>query len=304
MCRDGVLCQVCHRVAMLHASVSLIQVLKSCGPFFAASLSFVWNRERLPTIAYMALVPIVGGVLISARSQMNNKRSAGDGDALGLASALVSCGFLALGSVGSKRLMSSSGGTIDSTAVWLMMNTWSCLFIAPLVGYEVMSIWRFMSTANFGWARVVLLLMVDALCVSMSFRISMFILENISPTTHSVLTLCKRIVVIVTASLYFGSHMPLQAALGIAISTAGTLWHAQALSPKQGTESRAARDKSPSLHGRALSFEMTSFTKYFGKTPEENDTLECFDEEEATPTSSLRAASLAHNRSANFNLGE
>ena len=62
--------------------MSLIQVLKSCGPFFAASLSFVWNRERLPTIAYMALVPIVGGVLISARSQMNNKHSAGDGDAL------------------------------------------------------------------------------------------------------------------------------------------------------------------------------------------------------------------------------
>ena len=116
--------------------------------------------------------------------------------------------------------------------------------------------------------------------------------------------LCKRIVVIVTASLYFGSHMPLQAALGIAISTAGTLWYAQALSPKQGTESKAVRDKSPSLHGRALSFEMTSFTKYFEKSPEENDTLEYFDEEEATPTSSLRAASLAHNRSAKFNLGD
>merc|ERR1711998_163083 len=73
-----------------------------------------------------------------------------------------------------------------------------------------------------------------------SFRISMVILSEISATTHAVLTLCKRIVVMLTASFYFGSHLGAAAVTGILLSGLGTLGYAHALSTALPAESSRA----------------------------------------------------------------
>lgn len=229
--------QVLHRIAMLHVSIPLIQVLKSCGPFFSAFLGFIWTKERLPSFAYISLVPLVGGVLLSAQGQLHARvHTAGTSSLLGLMCSLASCLCLAISGVGSKRLMNTQAN-VDSSTVWLCMNFWSSVLISPLLLHECPRILEFVQHAQPASLWYVLALLVgDALLVSVSFRLSMTILEQLSPTTHSVLTLCKRIVVIVGASLYFGTHLPLQTNVGIGISALGTICYAQALSKQDKLE--------------------------------------------------------------------
>mmetsp|Transcript_14919 Transcript_14919/g.32526 ORF Transcript_14919/g.32526 Transcript_14919/m.32526 type:complete len:324 (-) Transcript_14919:113-1084(-) len=213
-------------LAMGVGAVSFAQIVKACEPVFAAVIGIIMPPMDIkPLLAYVMLIPIVGGVGIACIKE-------GKGvDINYTAFAWASMANLAAaikgkkgGSV-TKALKGNKEKNMDSANVYAVMNILSFLFTVPMVVIAEMS------TLQEEWDKAVEAHGAQALIMNIVLSGFFFYIYNefafaftasVGAVTSSVLNTAKRVIIIVVSSIIFVEPMERNTVIGSAIAIGGT----------------------------------------------------------------------------------
>ncbi|KNC97094.1 uncharacterized protein SPPG_09475 [Spizellomyces punctatus DAOM BR117] len=211
-------------ISLGKASVAFTYMVKAAEPIFAAVLCRLVLNDRWPFHIYLSLLPIFFGVSLTAGAEMNFSL-------IGLFSALAS------------NLASSSRNVFfKSTLKELSVNWISAYFevcrgaftlLAPLYGLGVVA---------GKWSKNVEVKTLDStitndastylvLGASLHFAYNLFsfaVLDKLSPVTHAVTNVMKRVMTIISSLLYFGTPFNLAQFFGFILANTGVGWYSYA----------------------------------------------------------------------------
>jgi solute carrier family 35 protein E1 len=207
-------------------AVSFAQIVKACEPVFAAAVGvLVPPMDLKPILAYLMLIPIVGGVGLACIKE-------GKGIDINfqafLYASLANAAAALKGKLGSsvtKSLETNPVKNMDAANVYGVMNIISFIFTIPFVVFTELS------TLSKAWE--------EAAAVHGSFEIAKYIIisglffyfynecafaftAHVGSVTSSVLNTAKRVIIIVVSAFVFQEAMERNTVIGSAIAIGGT----------------------------------------------------------------------------------
>lgn len=208
------LCQalgfVSTNVSFGRVAVSFTQTVKASAPLFSLAISVLAMGERYSALTYLSLLPIVGGVALTAATELGF-------DSLGLAAALVSNLCFTSRSVLSKGAMRR----MDGVNLYFYL---SCAALAAVLPFWLATDARaFLADPSLLDARLLAQLLAAGLFHYLYNQVSFLVLARVEPLTHAVCNVLRRVAVIAGTVVYFGRAMPAANVAGIAIVFAGVL---------------------------------------------------------------------------------
>ncbi|KAG7381298.1 hypothetical protein PHYPSEUDO_006225 [Phytophthora pseudosyringae] len=191
--------------------VSITQTCKASQPLFNVVLAYVAYRSRFSAPTYSSLVPIVFGVVMASVSEMGMNDLAVSGVTFAVASALLGV----MQSMYAKFLLRRR----------IVVDTVNLHFYSAFVSFAINAPFVLMAArahqdnfvASFPFAKVLMCSMmhfVGSFCSS-------WVLGEVSELTFSIMSTMKRVVVILSAVLYFGNPVTFQSILGMALAIGG-----------------------------------------------------------------------------------
>lgn len=203
-------------------AISLTHTIKTLEPAFNVLLSKAILGTATPPAVVATLLPIMGGVALASASDLSFNWT-------GFIGAMVSNLTFGFRAVWSKKAMGSIKN-LDSTAIYAWTTLISVLICVPAAlifegpalkaGVEK----ALAANPNFWWA-----LGGVGLLYHLYNQFAFNTLSRVSPVSHGVCNVVKRIVIIGTSVVFFGTTMSLNAKIGTAVAILGTYLYTEAV---------------------------------------------------------------------------
>lgn len=203
--------------SLRYLPISFNQMVGATTPFFTALLAFLITGTVETAKVYLALVPVVVGVMISTGGEPQFHL-------LGLIVCLLSTAARALKSVMQGLLMSNPEEKLDSVNLLRFMAPAAFLMLIPLtlIFEDVERISAFFSPAqNPKYLSFSLLLLLNSLCAFFVNLLNFLVTKKTNALTLQVLGNAKGVVATAVSVLIFRNPLTIQSVLGYAITLFG-----------------------------------------------------------------------------------
>lgn len=213
-------------LAMGMGAVSFAQIVKACEPVFAAVIGILLPPVDIkPTLAYIMLLPIVGGVgLACVKEGKGVDINVGAFAYASIANAAASLKGKLGGSV-TKALKGDKSKNMDSANVYAVMNIISFLFTVPMVvvaeGPTLAATWN-AAAAEHGAQAIITNIGLSGFFFYIYNEFAFSFTSQVGAVTSSVLNTAKRVIIIVVSCIIFAEPMERNTVIGSAIAILGT----------------------------------------------------------------------------------
>lgn len=191
--------------------IAIAHTCKASQPFFNVMMAYAVYRSKFTCAIYLSLVPIVVGVVLASVSEMGMNDLALGGVLFAVCSALLGV----MQSMYAKYLL-RSGIMKDSINLHFFSAFLSFAINTPIVVYSSVHNDRLLS----GTFPYVTVLVCSAMHFVGSFCSSM-VLGEVTELTYSIMCTMKRVVIILSAVLYFGNPVTFQSVSGMVLAVVG-----------------------------------------------------------------------------------
>lgn len=225
----GLFASLAHCGSVLAAAVGAVsfqQIVKACEPAFAAVVGvLIPPADIKPTLAYLMLIPIVGGVGLACVKE--GKGVDINVEAFLYASMANASAALKgkLGSSVTKALKADKNKNMDAANVYAVMNIISFLCTVPMVVITEMPTlqkeWDH-AVEEHGLQPLLTNIILSGFCFYIYNEFAFAFTANVGAVTSSVLNTAKRVIIIVVSSIVFAEPMERNTVLGSAIAIGGT----------------------------------------------------------------------------------
>jgi Tpt phosphate/phosphoenolpyruvate translocator len=204
-------------------AISLTHTVKTLEPAFNVILSKVVLGEATALPVMASLLPIMVGVAMASAAELSFNW-------YGFISAMISNLTFGFRAVWSKRAMNNMKN-LGSTGIYAWTTLISCFICFPGVLICEPGVWNAISDqiaqkglATFGGS----LLSVGVL-YHLYNQFAFNTLARVTPVSHGVCNVVKRICIIATSVLFFGNVLTTQTKIGTAVALAGTYLYTEAV---------------------------------------------------------------------------
>lgn len=207
-------------------AVSFAQIVKACEPAFAAVVGILIPPADIkPILAYVMLIPIVGGVGLACIKE--GKGIDINVEAFLYASMANAAAAMKgkLGTSVTKALKSDKSKNMDATNVYAVMNIISFLCTIPFVVIsELPTLQQEIDHAieKHGMQALAYNLVMSGFCFYMYNELAFQFTASVGAVTSSVLNTAKRVIIIVVSAFVFAEAMERNTVIGSAIAILGT----------------------------------------------------------------------------------
>jgi len=225
----GLFASLAHCGSVLAAAVGAVsfqQIVKAAEPVFAAVVGvLVPPADIKPMLAYMMLIPIVGGVGLACIKE--GKGVDINMEAFFYASMANAAAAMKgkLGSSVTKALKSNKTKNMDAANVYAVMNIISFILTIPFVVInELPSLPdEFAAITEAGNRNEVIKnIVISGFCFYMYNEFAFAFTASVGAVTSSVLNTAKRVIIIIVSSIVFKEAMERNTVIGSAIAILGT----------------------------------------------------------------------------------
>ncbi|GFR48233.1 hypothetical protein Agub_g10095 [Astrephomene gubernaculifera] len=206
---------VAANISFAAVAISLTHTVKTLEPAFNVVLSQVILGEATPLPVLLSLVPIMFGVALASAGELSFNW-------IGFLTAMASNLTFGFRAVWSKRAMTKS---LDGTAVYAYTTLISVLICLPWALFaEGSSLAAGVQTAiaKVGAQRFYTDLFMVGMLYHLYNQFAFNTLERVSPVSHGVCNVVKRVAIIGSSVVFFNQVLTTQAMVGTVIALAGT----------------------------------------------------------------------------------
>mmetsp|Transcript_5448 Transcript_5448/g.7727 ORF Transcript_5448/g.7727 Transcript_5448/m.7727 type:complete len:323 (-) Transcript_5448:161-1129(-) len=224
-------------------AVSFAQIVKACEPAFAAVIGLlIPPADVKPFMAYMMLIPIVGGVGLACVKEGKgvdiNVQAFLFASMANVAAALKG----KLGSSVTKALKSDKTKNMDAANVYGVMNIISFICTVPFVVVlelpTLQGAWD-EAVAEHGFNDLMKNLFLSGFFFYFYNECAFAFTASVGAVTSSVLNTAKRVIIIVVSSIVFQEAMERNTVIGSAIAISGTFAYSLASKKKPAAKKKA-----------------------------------------------------------------
>ena len=225
----GLFASLAHSGSVIAAAVGAVsfqQIVKACEPAFAAVVGIIVPPADIkPILAYMMLIPIVGGVGLACVKE--GKGVDINVEAFLYASmANAAAAFKGkLGSSVTKALKADKAKNMDAANVYAVMNIISFFCTVPFVVIiELPTLQKEWDAAveEHGMQPLLMNIILSGFCFYIYNEFAFAFTASVGSVTSSVLNTAKRVIIIVVSAVIFQEAMERNTVLGSAIAIMGT----------------------------------------------------------------------------------
>ena len=242
----GLFASLAHCGSVLAAAVGAVsfqQIVKACEPAFAAVVGvLIPPADIKPALAYMMLIPIVGGVGLACVKEGKgvdiNVEAFMYASMANLSAALKG----KLGSSVTKALKADKSKNMDAANVYAVMNIISFLCTIPMVIItEMPTLQKEWDAAveEYGLKPLLTNIILSGFCFYIYNEFAFAFTASVGAVTSSVLNTAKRVIIIVVSSIVFQEAMERNTVVGSAIAICGTFAYSLA-SKKPAAKAKSA----------------------------------------------------------------
>jgi len=212
-------------VSLGAGAVSFTHIVKAAEPAVSAGMSALFLKSFLPLPVYLTLLPVMGGVALASLSELSFTW-------LSFISAMVS-NFASAGRgiVGKISMSKPLGKNMDAANLYAVMTVLSTILCLPvcfgLEGGNIAPVIAAVKAAG-KYDKLVWEMFLSAVFYYSYNEVAFLALDNVAPVTHALGNTIKRVVIILTSVVVFGTKMTSRGALGSTIAIAGVLLYSLA----------------------------------------------------------------------------
>jgi len=196
-------------------AISLTHTVKTLEPAFNVVLMKLILGEATPLPAVLSLIPIIVGVALASAGELSFNW-------MGFLTAMASNLTFGFRAVWSKMAMSK---TLSSTALYAyttLISVIICVPLALLAEGSTLVAGANAAIATVGATKFWLDLLAVGLLYHLYNQFAFNTLQRVSPVSHGVCNVVKRIAIIFSSVIFFNQVLTTQALVGTAIAIAGT----------------------------------------------------------------------------------
>ncbi|KAK9908442.1 hypothetical protein WJX75_007915 [Coccomyxa subellipsoidea] len=202
-------------------AISLTHTVKTLEPAFNVALSKIFLGVGTPLPVVSTLIPIMLGVALASASDLTFNWT-------GFISAMVSNLTFGFRAVWSKKAMSNIKD-LDSTAIYAYTTLISVLICVPAaLIFEGPKLQAASAKALEAHPDFYFSLFLVGLLYHLYNQFAFNTLSRVSPVSHGVCNVVKRVVIIGTSVLFFGTTLTMKTKLGTGIALLGTYMYTEA----------------------------------------------------------------------------
>lgn len=230
----GVLHTLTHLGAVVSLSagaVSFTHIVKAAEPAVSALFAAVFQKSFMALPVYLSLIPVMGGVAIASATELSFTW-------LSFVAAMISniasatrgiFGKSALGNIPAEKNLNAANlyGVMNIMAIVMCLPV--CLM---LEGSQIIPTVQKLFATGLGNELIKQTLM-SGMFYYLYNEVAFLALDNVAPVTHAIGNTIKRVVIILTSVLVFGTKMTTQGMFGSAVAIGGVLLYSLAKSKYQ-----------------------------------------------------------------------
>jgi Tpt phosphate/phosphoenolpyruvate translocator len=212
-------------------AISLTHTVKTLEPAFNVILSQLLLGQSTPAPVLLSLVPIMAGVAMASAAELSFNW-------YGFISAMVSNLTFGFRAVWSKKAMNNITN-LSSTAIYAYTTLISVFLCVPGIFIFEQGVWeaaKAQIAANGAQAFYGPLLSVGLL-YHLYNQFAFNTLSRVSPVSHGVCNVVKRVCIIATSVLFFGNKLTTQTKIGTAVALLGTYLYTEAVKSSKKVKS-------------------------------------------------------------------
>ena len=215
-------------------AISLTHTVKTLEPAFNVILSKLVLGEATPLPVMASLLPIMVGVAMASAAELSFNW-------YGFISAMISNLTFGFRAVWSKRAMNNIKN-LGSTGIYAWTTFISCLICAPGIFIFEKGVWAAISDAVAAKGATAFYgsLLSVGILYHLYNQFAFNTLARVTPVSHGVCNVVKRIVIIATSVLFFGNVLTIQTKVGTAVALAGTYLYTEAVKAHKAKKAAAA----------------------------------------------------------------
>lgn len=209
-------------VALGAGAISFVHIVKAAEPAFTAFLSILYGSKPLSAPTYLSLIPVILGVSMASLKELSFTWTA-------LTGATMSNLGSSMRGIEAKKTLSNPaaiGTHLTAPNVYALLTGCAAVMLAPAALLERTQ-WApaYKSALAAGHTNRDILkhLLGSGLWYYIYNEVAFIALERLNPITHAVANTVKRVFLILTSVLVFGSQFTLTGAAGSAMAVGGTL---------------------------------------------------------------------------------
>ncbi|KAF8820483.1 putative Glucose-6-phosphate/phosphate translocator 1 [Cardiosporidium cionae] len=209
-------------VALGAGAISFVHIVKAAEPAFTAVLSASILKARLPILTYLCLFPIIFGVGLASLKELSFTWKA-------LGGAMLSNIGSAMRGIEAKVTMSDKskiGKNITAANIYAIMTIFATLLLSPFL---LLDATKWVPVLTDGLTRgitpqkILKHIISSGLWYYLYNEIAFVALGRLNPVSHAVANTIKRIFLILTSVVVFGSRFTPMGAAGSSLAILGTM---------------------------------------------------------------------------------
>jgi len=220
-----------HQISLEYITVSFTHTVKSTSPIFAIVVSRIITGEKHSLKVMLSVIPIIAGVSMASLTEISF-------NALGFMAAIFGTITLTWLNVGTKQvLMTKKMNQVelllytDIVAVFLLIPAWllmegNGLFIVV------------QNSAAYG-----VLILINGCCYFLQVLSAFTMLDLVSNLTYSIISVSKRVFIIMGSVLYFANPVSIPNAIGTSVAIFGVFMYSQIRLQELGSQANLSHDK-------------------------------------------------------------
>ena len=223
---------ICHALTHLGAIVSLgagavsfTHIVKAAEPAVSAFLSAIFTKSFLPLPVYLSLLPVMGGVALASLGELSFSMIAF------VAAMISNVASASRGIVGKGVLKSPPGKNMNAQNLYAVMTILSaamCLPVALAIEGKVLVPTIQAMIAGGVHVTFAFQTFMSALTYYLYNEVAFLALDSVAPVTHALGNTIKRVVIILTSVVVFGTTLTTRGAIGSTIAIVGVLLYSLA----------------------------------------------------------------------------
>ena len=210
-------------LAVSRVEVSLVHTIKALSPLFTVLSYAVLFRVPYSSRTYIALVPLMLGVILACSSLSKSRRD----DMVGFIAALGSTLIIVAQNIYSKKLLkpadtvsTSAPEKLDKVHILFYSSACSVVLMLPMCLYYDARPMISPTAPTVGLHALYLLFLNGTVHFAQNM-LALQVLAHVSPVTYSIANLFKRVFVILVAIAWFGQSVTAPQWLGIVLTFVG-----------------------------------------------------------------------------------